>query len=100
MGMDTVLANDLERPSTVPLVREKGISIPTATRWLGKLGWIYSRDKKGYVDGHEREDVVEYREKIFIPRWLVRFLAILLLILQRSNCQCAVRTYGRHCGNG
>jgi hypothetical protein len=100
MGMETVLSSDLESPSTVPLVHEKGISIRTAIRWLGKLGWIYSRDKKGYVDGHEREDVVEYREKIFIPRWLVRLLATLLLMLQRSNCQRAVRAYGRHCGNG
>src|SRR3954471_8045571 len=43
------------------------ISTATASRWLAKLGWIYGRNKKGYVDGHEREDVVEYRMKIFLP---------------------------------
>ncbi|KAF8243258.1 hypothetical protein K440DRAFT_530788, partial [Wilcoxina mikolae CBS 423.85] len=46
------------------------ISLRTARRWLHKLGWIWSRDRKGYVDGHEREDVVEYREKVFLPAWL------------------------------
>jgi hypothetical protein len=44
------------------------ISLETTRIWLGKLGWTYSRDKKGYVDGHEREDV-EYREKDILPRW-------------------------------
>lgn len=39
------------------------ISEATARRWLHALGWIHSRVKKGvYFDGHERQDVVEYRE--------------------------------------
>ena len=40
------------------------ISEDTACRWLRKLG--YERrlvTKAAYVDGHERPDVVEYREK-------------------------------------
>jgi hypothetical protein len=41
----------------------KGISEKTATRWLRALGWIRSEAKKGVsVDGHERPDVVTYRE--------------------------------------
>lgn len=47
---------------------EGKISRRTAHRWLAKLGWIYSRDKKGYVDGHEREDVIAYRNNVFLPR--------------------------------
>ena len=40
-----------------------------ACRWLKKLNWRYTRKKNGmYVDGHEREDVVEYRNEI-IARW-------------------------------
>jgi hypothetical protein len=40
----------------------------TARRWLIKLGWVRSRVKKGvYMDGHERPDVVKYREEIFLP---------------------------------
>ena len=33
------------------------------------MGWRYGKKKKGmYIDGHEREDVVEYR-KGFVERW-------------------------------
>ena len=49
--------------------RAHGIHIRTAQRWLHKLSWRYQQKKKGmYIDGHEREDVVEYR-KGFIERW-------------------------------
>lgn len=47
-----------------------GISFVTARWWLARLGWVWGRDRKGYVDGYEREDVVEYREKVFLPCWL------------------------------
>ena len=49
------------------------ISIRTSQRWFAQCGWIYSRNKKGYIDGHEREDVVQYREQVFIPRFLSIF---------------------------
>ena len=49
--------------------RARGIHIRTAQRWLHKLSWRYQQKKKGmYIDGHEREDVVEYR-KGFVERW-------------------------------
>ena len=38
------------------------ISFSTARRWPARLGWIWGKDRKGYVDGHKREDV-EYRER-------------------------------------
>ncbi|KIJ36225.1 hypothetical protein M422DRAFT_96515, partial [Sphaerobolus stellatus SS14] len=45
------------------------ISIWTARRWLKRLDWRYGKTKNGmYIDGHEREDVVEYR-KGFLERW-------------------------------
>ena len=41
----------------------------TARRWLVKLGWTRTILRKGvYMDGHERSDVVEYREKVFLPK--------------------------------
>ena len=41
----------------------------TARRWLVKLGWQRTKIKKGvYVDGHEREDVVSYRQNVFLPK--------------------------------
>jgi hypothetical protein len=74
MGMENLLSSEISTGTTTSesTLRRKGISLTTAKRWLGKLGWIYSRDGKGYVDGHEREDVVQYRETVFIPHWLVR----------------------------
>ena len=41
----------------------------TAQRWLHQMGWHYGKQKRGmYIDGHEREDVIKYREE-FIGRW-------------------------------
>jgi hypothetical protein len=38
------------------------IAKSTACCWLGKLGWRHSRHQNGmYSDGHEQEDMVEYR---------------------------------------
>ncbi len=45
----------------------KPISLRTASRWLIKMGWTYSRTKKGvYFDGHERDDVRKYRDEEFL----------------------------------
>ncbi|KAA8908922.1 hypothetical protein FN846DRAFT_1010086, partial [Sphaerosporella brunnea] len=42
----------------------------TARWWLKKLGFKFGQVRKGvYIDGHEREDVVSYRNKVFIPKW-------------------------------
>lgn len=42
----------------------------TACRWLSNLGLGYNTIHKNvYVDGHKREDVVEYMQKVFIPCW-------------------------------
>jgi hypothetical protein len=51
--------------------RKKKISLRTAQRWLHQMGWRYGKTKKGmYVDGHEREDIVKYRDE-FVARWKV-----------------------------
>jgi len=47
-------------------VLEVGLLERTAWHWLYKLGWWRTRLKKGvYMDGHERDDVKEYR-KVFL----------------------------------
>ena len=39
------------------------VCVETARRWMHFLGFDAERQKKGYyVDGHEREDVVQHRE--------------------------------------
>jgi hypothetical protein len=42
--------------------RTTSISKRTAHRWLKNMDWRYGRAPNGmYIDGHERDDVVEYR---------------------------------------
>lgn len=44
------------------------ISLKTAQRWMGDLGYDWTDSPTGqYVDGHEREDVVNYRQNVFLP---------------------------------
>jgi hypothetical protein len=46
------------------------ISERTAQRWMKKMGYRWRTEPKGmYSDGHERRDVVHYRQNIFLPRW-------------------------------
>lgn len=48
---------------------KKGVSIRTARRWLRSEGFQYTAHKKGlYYDGHERPDVVDYRQNEFLPQ--------------------------------
>jgi hypothetical protein len=58
-----------EGPNNLRL-RELAISTHTVCCWLYNLGWIWSRDYKGYINGYEREDIVEYHYKVFLPTWL------------------------------
>lgn len=49
---------------------KRNISVRTAQRWLKKMGYRWRQEPKGmYSDGHEREDVVDYRQNVFLPRW-------------------------------
>ena len=44
------------------------LSERTARWWLARLGWRNQLLRKGvYIDGHERPDVVEYRNQTFLP---------------------------------
>ncbi|GAA5920003.1 hypothetical protein JCM5296_007382, partial [Sporobolomyces johnsonii] len=44
-------------------------SLSSAKRWLRKLGYRRHKIQKGlYVDGHERADVLEYRNDVFLPQ--------------------------------
>jgi hypothetical protein len=64
MSLDSILEHRLKGEIA------SGISLCTGHPWLHKLGWIGSRDCKGYVDGQERKDVVVYRKKVFHPTCL------------------------------
>ena len=44
------------------------ISRITTYDWLLRLGFYKSEVKKGvYVDSHKREDVIAYRQEVFLP---------------------------------
>ena len=48
----------------------KPICLTTAKLWMSLLGYRWTKEPKGqYQDGHEREDVVKYRQEVFLPAW-------------------------------
>ena len=45
--------------------KRAGIRSKTARKWLDRLGYKWKKVRKGaFFDGHERKDVVEYRETL------------------------------------
>jgi hypothetical protein len=66
--------NDVIFPD-LNIVLKKPLSEQTAQWWLIKLGWRWTVVRKGvYMDEHEREDVVKYRQEVFLPA-MARFEA-------------------------
>lgn len=56
--------NNLLQSSHLPPYFPQQISIATATRWLHHLGFKPRDHKKGvYTDGHEHEDLIQYRQE-------------------------------------
>jgi hypothetical protein len=50
------------------IILKSPLSERTARRWLIKLDWRWTVVRKGvYMDGHERKDVVKYRNEVFLP---------------------------------
>jgi len=46
----------------------KPITLDTARKWMSKLDFAWRNPPKGtYIDGHERPDVVHYRQNIYLP---------------------------------
>ncbi|KAF9064707.1 hypothetical protein BDP27DRAFT_1384717 [Rhodocollybia butyracea] len=47
---------------------KKGVKLRAATEWLKRMGYCWRKTPRGqYVDGHERVDVVFYRQNVFLP---------------------------------
>ena len=66
---------------------KRALSSRSARAWLLKLSWNWKEVKKGiYKDGHEREDVKLYRNKVFLPRmeelklWMIEWNEDLTII--------------------
>lgn len=69
-----VSAKDIVKHLSSPEMKErlnlkKAISERTARRWMHRMRYRWRAEPKGqYKDGHEREDVVTYRQEEFLPR--------------------------------
>lgn len=70
-----VSAKDIARYTATPefqarLKVKRTITERTARRWMKRMGYRWQKEPKGmYSDGHEREDVMLYRQNVFLPRW-------------------------------
>ena len=63
---DNLLPNETLEPGF-----PRHILVETARKWMHQLGFEVLSKKKGtIVDGHEREDVVQYRKKFLRNIWL------------------------------
>ncbi|KAH9923506.1 uncharacterized protein B0H18DRAFT_1105310 [Fomitopsis serialis] len=50
---------------------EKGVCLSTAHEWMRALEYRWTRTPRGqFIDGHERDDVVAYRQGTFLPEML------------------------------
>jgi hypothetical protein len=60
-----------DAPESAPEVQPSTrIRARTARRWLSRLGLKFKDFTKDvYQDGHERADVVSYRNNVFLPAW-------------------------------
>lgn len=53
---------------TLGIALKKPLCERMVRRWLIKLGWRHTLLKKGvYMDGHERPDIVQYWQDVFLP---------------------------------
>lgn len=59
----------LDTPEMLQQMQQvKTISLVTAKWWLKRMGYQWKKDHKGqYVDGHERKDVMDYCDNVFLP---------------------------------
>ena len=66
------IVNYLDKPDVQSRFgMKRGVSLATAKRWLTKMEYRWTKNFKGqYMDGHERGDVVWYRQNIFLKRWM------------------------------
>ena len=54
----------------VRLKLKKTISLAMAQRWMRIMDYQWTKNPHGqFVDGHEREDIVDYRQLVFLPFW-------------------------------
>lgn len=60
--------HEVEHHATMPFSNKKlSLSTRTAVTWLHQMGYDWKEVRKGiYKDGHERLDVIQYRQNLFL----------------------------------
>jgi hypothetical protein len=66
------LLNYVNQPAILERLHvERGLTLRTAQNWLKLFSFRWRAEAQGmYTDGHEREDVVKYRQEVFLPKYL------------------------------
>ena len=94
------LKNHLERdifPNLDLSTKSNTIHVETVRKWMKRKGWVYGEYKKGvYVDGHERADVVAYREKFLeemqeFEKSMIEYDDVTLMPLDNADIKNGVR---------
>jgi hypothetical protein len=67
----------------------------TATyKWLNRLGFYATEEKKGvYIDGHERADVIEYRQTVSYTFLFKKYLLTNLKGISTANSSISSSFY-------
>jgi hypothetical protein len=74
---------------------QKTISLATAQRWMKHVGYRWSKTPTGqFVDGHERCDVVEYRQLVFLPVWAELLSRTRIYAADGKECQEPMAAHG------
>lgn len=67
-------------------------TVRTARNWMKRMGFHYGKEEKGmYINGHERDDVVEYRQRTFLLQW-AGFCKCM-----EATCECPQITHNQDC---
>jgi hypothetical protein len=71
----------------VHLKLTKTISLATAQCWMKTVGYHWNKTPTGqFVDGHERVDVVEYCQVVFLPVWAELLSRTCIYVTDGNKC--------------
>jgi hypothetical protein len=75
----------------------KTISLTTAQRWMKHVGYRWSKTPTGqFVDGHERVDVVDYQQGVFLPIWAELLSRTQVYATDGNECPIQSESEGTH----
>ncbi|KAG1761234.1 hypothetical protein EDD22DRAFT_980306 [Suillus occidentalis] len=87
----------IRRPDILARLKlKKTISLATAQHWMKHVGYHWLKTPTGqFVGGHERSDVVAYRQLVFLPVWAELFSQTRIYGTDGNECQVQPTTTHR-----